>query len=298
MSHGRVGPHERSLRPPPCRGVRIAPRVKALRGCHRGDRGVLRLRGHARAPPATLHRGRARRRRAGCRPQPVDVRVRRHLRPAGDRAPRHALRAPARDGRRLAAGRRRRVPVRHRRRPASAAGVPRPLRHRGGRPVRGRGDARRRPRPAAPAGGSRQLLLRRRVRRPRRRADHRRGRARRRSLPPGVPRRRGVHRARRRPVARCAALRGAGGRRAGARRTRHPLIAGSAASSILRLSGRGSSWRPASPPSRRSRPSFPTTPARSASAVRAPCSPPTAWSASCCASSAPACPSGSVPGAP
>ncbi len=89
----------------------------------------------------------------------------------------------------------------------------------------------------------------------------------------------------------------ADGRRRSSNRPRHLLSAGSAASSTPPPSGPGSCWRPASPRSRRSRRSFPTTPGRSASAARAPCSPPTAWSASCCASSAPACPSGSVPGA-
>ena len=43
---------------------------------------------------ADVHRGRARGRRARCRAQHRGVRVRRHLRPAADRPPRRALRAP------------------------------------------------------------------------------------------------------------------------------------------------------------------------------------------------------------
>ena len=117
--------------------------------------------------------------------------------------------------------------------------------------------------PPAPAGRGGELLLRRRVRRPRRRPDHRRGRARRRSLPPGVRRRRRLHRARRGAVVRRARTGSTDAARRDAARRRAARARGS---STRRPSVRASCWRPASPRSRRSRRSCPSTPASSGSA--------------------------------
>ena len=232
-----------------------------------------------------------RQRRAGHRPGDRRLRQRGDRRATADRSPRRPLRPPRRDDRRRRSRRGRRLGVRLRRLAARPARAARADGRRGGRPVRRRDDADRRPQPARSPRRGGVVLLRRRVRRHRPRTDRRRGdaRARRgsaaRSPSPGCspslphscrPPCRAEWRSRY-PVSSDRRLR-AGRRSAGC---------------IPTPSAPESSWPSGWPPSPCSARSSRTTPGRSACPVRAGCSPCTAPCASCCASAAPGSPSGS-----
>ena len=163
---------------------------------------VLRVRRDAHPDPAEVHRGRAGRRRARRRAQHRRLRRRGDRRAPDHRPPDRRPRAPSSDDGRSPSRRRGRRGECNGRRARPAARAAGGRRHRRGVTVRRRRDADLRSRPAGATRRGGQLLLRRRVRRSRHRPDHRRVRARRRSLPASLHRRRQLHRARRGDVVR------------------------------------------------------------------------------------------------